>query len=611
MLEISDKTVGKYMIIERAGQGGMSAIFKALDTVTHEIVALKILSAAMAADPTFKARFSREIEVLRSLDHTHILPILDYGDFKGLPYIVMPFYPHGTLKSLIELGVPLNAGIRIIKQVAEALEYSHGLGITHRDVKPSNILLDEKGNAVLSDFGIAQLTDASLSLTGSGLLGTPSYMSPEQCRGKEIGNASDQYSLAVVLYEMVTGRTPFDAETPMSLMLNHLNDPIPNPRDINKNVPEEVEEVLLKALSKDPADRYASIGAFKQAFLMAATPLAMGVSPFAIRMRKLRYRFKRFRQRVSKFMDDLRRSPTFRRTVRVGLTFAIFLAIPIAYWLIVAFGFGSGEADAAPGPDGTSIAATIWAGFEQTLAAGGEGLSEEDLATAVHATIMAMIDEADGTPTPTSVGGAGGPGGPGATTSPPPGSSSKPDLSKQGATATPTPTETYTPTPTPTDTPTATLTPTPTATKTPRPTATKRPRPTSTPKPPPTATPIPVDPCEDLSYTGFSVDENYVSWMVTNSGTETQVITSAHLYWVDEPIEQQLNKVYFNSECVWSEIHTDPPTYINFGKSATCMSLDPGESKPWVFEFGLPVVFSAEWRFKTIFENGCYLWADM
>lgn len=605
MLEISDKNVGKYLIIERVGQGGMSAIFKALDTVTHKIVALKILSAAMAADPTFKARFAREIEVLRSLDHSHILPIVDYGEFKGLPYIVMPFYPHGTLKSLIEVGVPLNAGIRIIKQIAEALEYAHGLGITHRDVKPSNILLDEKGNAVLSDFGIAQMSDASLSLTGSGLIGTPSYMSPEQCRGKEISGASDQYSLAVVLYEMVTGRTPFDADTPMALMLNHLNDPIPNPRDINKNVPEEVEEVLLKALSKNPTDRYSSVGEFKQAFLMAVTPLAMGLSPFAIRMRKLRYRFKRFRQRVSKFMDDLRRSPTFRRTVRIGLTFAIFLAIPIAYWIIVAFGFGT-EADAAPGPDATSIAATIWAGFEQTLAAGGEGLSEDDMATAVHATIMAMMEEANGTPSPTSVGG-----GPEATTGPSTGSSRKPELSKQNPTVTPTPsltpipTETHTPTPT--ETPTATLTPTPTATETPRPTATKRPLPTATLKPAPTATKVPVDPCENLSYTGFGVEGQYVGWQLTNSGTETMVITGLHLKWPDMPTEQQLNTVTYNGDVVWSAIDYDSPTYVTFGKDATCLSIGPGETKPWGFEFGVPAALE-DYTFKTMFENGCYLW---
>jgi hypothetical protein len=604
MLEISEKTIGKYLIIERAGHGGMSAIFKALDTVTHKTVALKILSAAMAADPTFKARFAREIEVLRSLDHSHILPIVDYGEFRGLPYIVMPFYTHGTLKDMMEKGVPLNAGIRIIKQISEALEYAHGLGITHRDVKPSNILLDQNGNAVLSDFGIAQMSDASLSLTGSGLIGTPQYMSPEQCRGKKISGASDQYSLAVVLYEMVTGRTPFDAETPMALMLHHLNDPIPNPRDINKNVPEVVEEVLLKALSKDPGDRYPSVGAFKQAFLEAATPLAMGLTPFAIRMRKLRYRIRRTRQRFNKFMDDLRASPTFRRTVRIGLTFAIFLAIPIAYWTIVAFGFGSGEADAAPGPDATSIAATIWAGFEQTLVAGGEGLSEDDLATAVHATIMAMMEEANGTPSPTSDGGS--PDGP---TSPSAGSSNKPGPAKQDATATPTPsltptpTETYTPTPTAT----ATLTPTPTATNTPRPTATKRP--TSTPKPPPTATKVPVDPCEGLSYTEFIVEGEYVGWMLTNGSEETMVIKGMHIYWPDLPNEQ-LNRIFFDRELVWSEIDYESPTYLSFGGSTCpCPTISPGQSKPWGFEFGATAALEG-YRFKTIFENGCYLWDE-
>ncbi|MGD8815354.1 MAG: serine/threonine-protein kinase, partial [Anaerolineales bacterium] len=201
MLELIGKTAGKYQIMERAGQGGMGAIYKARDTTTNQIVALKVLYAAMALDPKIEARFAREIEVLRSLDHPHILPILDYGDIQGVPYIVMPFYPHGSLRELINQGISRQQGIRIIKQVSDALEYAHGHAVIHRDVKPSNILLDEKGNAVLSDFGLAYLPDSSMSLTGSALIGTPAYMSPEQCRGEEINGASDQYSLAVVIYE--------------------------------------------------------------------------------------------------------------------------------------------------------------------------------------------------------------------------------------------------------------------------------------------------------------------------------------------------------------------------------------------------------------------------
>jgi serine/threonine protein kinase len=419
MLEISGQTAGKYLIMERVGHGGMSAIYKALDTTTNKIVAVKVLSAAMASDPTFEARFTREIEVLRSLDHPHILPILDYGEIRGLPYIVMPYYSHGTLKDRIDQGMTLEQGAKIVEQVAEALEYAHARGITHRDVKPSNVLLDEDGNAVLSDFGFAHLSDSSLSLTGSSLLGTPAYMSPEQCRGEEINGASDQYSLAIVIFEMVTGKPPFEAETPMSLVFKHLNDPVPNPRDINHDLPEEVEDVLLKALRKDRNRRYPSIAAFNQAFQIAVAPHKSQLSARARAWQQLTSRSRRFGRRISQSVDGLRRSPRFMRSFRIGATLAIFLSVPIAYWGIVAFGPGSSGANAAGQIDATSIAGTLMA----TL----DNMSEDEIATAVQAAAQATLDSM---PTATEVA--------------------------------PTPTETATPTATPTETPNPWFYPSPT-----------------------------------------------------------------------------------------------------------------------------------------------------
>lgn len=390
MLEISGQTAGKYLIMERVGHGGMSAIYKALDTTTDQIVALKVLSAAMASDPTFEARFTREIEVLRSMDHPHILPILDYGEIRGLPFIVMHFYQHGTLKDLIDKGISPERGMKIIDQVSSALEYAHARGITHRDVKPSNILLDEEGNAVLSDFGFAHMSDSSLSLTGSSLLGTPAYMSPEQCRGEEINGASDQYSLAVVIFEMVTGKPPFEAETPMSLVFKHLNDPIPNPRDININVPEEVEDVLLKALHKDKNRRYASMAAFNHAFQAAIAPQAQ-LSAGAKRWQDLTRRSRRFGRRIGQSVSRLTGSPRLMRRFSVIMAASLILIVPLAVWGIATFGFAADPnnedaVDAAVqatmdamqtqlGPnsnlDPTHIAATIIAGMATATPDGG------------------------------------------------------------------------------------------------------------------------------------------------------------------------------------------------------------------------------------------------
>jgi serine/threonine protein kinase len=495
----------------------------------------------------------------------------------------MPFYPHGTLRELIDKGLSRQHGIRIIKQVSEALEYAHGCAVIHRDVKPSNVLMDENGNAVLSDFGLAHLPDSSMSLTGSALIGTPAYMSPEQCRGEEINGASDQYSLAVVIYEMVTNKMPFDADTPMALIYKHINDPLPDPRAVNRNVPAEVEEVLLKALSKDQFQRYPSVAAFNRAFLVAAVPEAFGLSPFAIRWRKLRSRFKRFRQRMNQSIDDLRNSPRFRRGVRVALTLAVFLAIPLGFWSIVGLGIGSGEADAAPGPDATSIVATVFAAFEQTLAAGGEGLSEDDMATAVQATIASMIADA-ATPTGTS-------------------------------TSSPTPTATPTSSPTPTQTPVPSATLPPTSTRRPA-TKTPVPPPTKTPKPPPTLTPVPTatktpvpDPCENLTASSFNVDivGQTASWMVTNGRPEAVAITTLHIYWPQET-NHKLKRIKFNGAVIYDELDYETPTQLNFGEGEGLI-IGASQSKQLWFEFYSAPLYEG-YTLKLTFNNGCQLRDD-
>ena len=252
MLGLIGKALGPYQILEQIGQGGMSSVFKAVDLRDRRTVALKVLSPYIAHEQHFRARFEREVKLLRQLSHPNIVPILDFGEAEGMAYIVMPYIGTGTLQDRLQNG-PLDVatGARVTGQIASALSLAHSLGVVHRDVKPSNVLLDPDGNALLSDFSFAHSQNASQNLTGSALIGTPAYMSPEVCRGEAIDARSDQYSFAIMLYQLCTGRLPFEADTPMAVALKHVNEPLPRPRQVNPNLPEGVEAVLVRALAKD------------------------------------------------------------------------------------------------------------------------------------------------------------------------------------------------------------------------------------------------------------------------------------------------------------------------------------------------------------------------
>ncbi|MEK6587779.1 MAG: serine/threonine-protein kinase, partial [Chloroflexota bacterium] len=217
------QSLGKYQLLEQVGQGGMASVFKAIDPATNSYWAMKVLNPMMAQDPQFGKRFEREAEVVMRLQHPHIVPVVDYGQANGYAYLVMPLLQVGSLADRLRDGplTPLEGG-RVVRELAGALEFAHSQGVVHRDVKPSNVLMDDQGNALLSDFGLARIHDASVSLTGSALLGTPAYMSPEQARGEKVGPASDQYSMGVILYQLCTGHLPFEAETPMAVMLKHI-----------------------------------------------------------------------------------------------------------------------------------------------------------------------------------------------------------------------------------------------------------------------------------------------------------------------------------------------------------------------------------------------------
>jgi len=264
------KRLGSFEILEAIGQGGMATVYKARQPAMNRMVALKVLSTPMANNPAFLARFKQEAEMIAALEHAHILPVYDLGDQDGYVFIAMRFMGYGTLTSRIAQGsIALRDVSKWIEQIGSALAYAHQRGVVHRDVKPSNVLLDAQGNAFLADFGIAKWYEGSLNLTGSGVIGTPQYMSPEQGQGLKIDGRSDEYALAVMAYEMIVGRPPFEAETPLAIVLKHVTEPLTPPITINPLVPQLVSDVIAKALSKAPADRYATTEGFAQALSAA------------------------------------------------------------------------------------------------------------------------------------------------------------------------------------------------------------------------------------------------------------------------------------------------------------------------------------------------------
>ncbi len=256
-IDLAGQTIGAYRIIEQIGQGGMAVVYKAYEPALDRYVAIKVLPEYFAHDPDFVARFEREAKAVAKLDHPNILPIYGFGRDDGLTYIVMRYVQAGTLREMMGKPLDLRSAAGIVRQVAEALNYAHQHGVVHRDVKPSNVLMADGKWALLTDFGLARMVESSAQLTKSGVgVGTPAYMSPEQGRGLKVDTRTDVYSLGVMLYEMVTGQVPYDAETPMAIVLKHITAPLPLPRKVNPGIPEVVERVILKAMAKTPDARF-------------------------------------------------------------------------------------------------------------------------------------------------------------------------------------------------------------------------------------------------------------------------------------------------------------------------------------------------------------------
>jgi len=285
------KSLGKYQIVEQLGEGGMATVYKAYDAALERYVAIKIIRSASLSDPLFLGRFQREARALAKMDHPYILKVLDYGEQDGVPYLVMPFVGHGTLKQYTKDRLPYDRAIGMVLPIAEALSYAHKRNIIHRDIKPANILFGESGEPILSDFGIAKMLDAGeqTQLTGTGLgIGTPAYMAPEQWNGVA-DERTDIYALGIVLYELLTSRCPFQAETPAAILIKQVQDPLPRPQMFAPDLPENVEGLIFKALAKDPSLRFQTMQEFIRAMndvlqnkaIAGGTPPTMVVDPNA------------------------------------------------------------------------------------------------------------------------------------------------------------------------------------------------------------------------------------------------------------------------------------------------------------------------------------------
>ncbi|HEX6383440.1 MAG TPA: protein kinase [Anaerolineae bacterium] len=264
---MNPEKIGRYEINSELGRGGMATVFE-------RTVAVKVLPREFMHDPQFRARFVREARTIAALEHPAIVPVYDFGEDDGQPYLVMRIMPGGSLADRLKQGpLSIEETATILRRLGSALNRAHGQGIFHRDLKPNNILFDQYGDAFLSDFGIVHIASSSSALTASGsLVGTPTYMSPEQVYGdKALDGRSDVYALGIILFQMLTGHLPYEADTPARIMMKHVMDPVPEILKVRPDLPPACNDIITKAMAKKPDERFATAGDLSEALASLAT----------------------------------------------------------------------------------------------------------------------------------------------------------------------------------------------------------------------------------------------------------------------------------------------------------------------------------------------------
>jgi len=289
MSHLAGKTLGQYQIFELIGQGGMAEIYRAYQPSVKRDVVVKVLLDALRDNIDFVDQFMHEVEVIAHLQHPQIIPVYDFGQHEEELYIVMAYLRGGTLADRIDQakeGLPDQETIRMVELISDALDYAHSKDIVHRDLKPNNILMDERNHPYVADFGLAKFTEGKLELTNTMMTGTAAYMAPEIARLGKSTKRSDIYALGIMLFEMLTGKQPYQGKTPYKVLSAHVHEPIPKIRELRPDLPEAIQPVIDKALAKDPVDRFASAHELAAAFKAAmSSPIPALVSQAADKLR--------------------------------------------------------------------------------------------------------------------------------------------------------------------------------------------------------------------------------------------------------------------------------------------------------------------------------------
>lgn len=279
---MTPEKIGRYEIVRELGRGGMAVVYLAQDPFMKRQVAVKVLPRQFTFDEQFRARFEREAQVIAALEHPSIVPVYDFGEHDGQPYIVMRFMPGGSLADLLRRrgALTVSEAARVFQSIAGALDEAHRKGIVHRDLKPGNILFDSRGYPAIADFGIVKVSEATANYTGSALIGTPGYMSPEQAKGDaEIDARSDIYALGTILFEMLTGQLPYKSDTPMGVVMKHILDPVPSILEAKPDLPVGCESVISKAMAKERDKRFSTTSEMARALAQVAAETPGG-APF-------------------------------------------------------------------------------------------------------------------------------------------------------------------------------------------------------------------------------------------------------------------------------------------------------------------------------------------